>query len=195
LRLSIQGSLELSEWNELIDKVVKLQSIIHPFRVGFLDRESFKRFCDGLPHNLTDYEEICITGYFSETVRKAIETLAKWKKHVRLICPEFPVKSQRDRRNIQALRKLTKNDVEVKFNHRLHARLLVAYNTYTNSKTRGFLILGSFDFNTDCIGLERHDAGIETRHPDLVKSAVDFFNKLWGDSESITIEEFLESEK
>ena len=46
----------------------------------------------------------------------------------------------------------------------------------------GTLIIGSFDFNTECIGAERYDAGIKTSHPDLIKSAVNFFEGIWGES-------------
>jgi hypothetical protein len=48
----------------------------------------------------------------------------------------------------------------------------------------GILVIGSFDFNNECIGKERHDAGIMTKNPDLIKSALDLFNKIWEDNES-----------
>lgn len=182
----------MSEWNKLIDRVVRLQSVINPFGVEFVERDAFKRFCDGLPHNLSDYSNICITGYFSETVRNAIETLAKWEKHVKLICPAFQTRTKRDSLNIGALKKLGRSGVGIKFNPRLHARLLVAH---TEDSKYGLLLMGSFDFNTECIGLERYDAGIKTKHPDLVKSAVTFFDKVWQDSESVALEEFLASRK
>jgi hypothetical protein len=51
------------------------------------------------------------------------------------------------------------------------------------------LIIGSFDFNTECIGKERLDAGIKTNHPDLVKSALQFFDGIWNTTESISLNE------
>jgi hypothetical protein len=53
------------------------------------------------------------------------------------------------------------------------------------------LIVGSFDFNTECIGRERYDAGIKTRNPDLLQSTINFFEKVWNDSESRHLEEVI----
>jgi hypothetical protein len=111
-----------------------------------------------------------------------------------MICPEFPLDSKRDRRNLEVLKKLAETGAEIKFNNRLHARLLVAYEPHA-PKLYGLLILGSFDFNTECIGKERYDAGIKTTNPDLLQSAIDFFEQVWNDSESITIAEFLSGKK
>ena len=52
------------------------------------------------------------------------------------------------------------------------------------------LSIGSFDFNTECIGKERFDAGIKTRHPDLVESATRLFEEIWNEPESVSIAEF-----
>jgi phosphatidylserine/phosphatidylglycerophosphate/cardiolipin synthase-like enzyme len=185
----------LAEWENFREKIVRLQSDFSKFGIEFLDRDSFNNFCQRLFFDIKGSKEICITGYFSETIRGQLQDLQKIGSHVRLICPEFPVKSPRDRRNIAALRKLAESGVEIKFNNRMHARLLVAYTTYRNSKTSGQLILGSFDFNTECIGRERYDAGIRTHHSDLVQSAIDLFEKIWNDSESIDIEEFVKRKK
>ena len=74
------------------------------------------------------------------------------QKNVRLICPEFPLQSKRDRRNLQVLKKLTGAGAEMKVNNRLHARFLVGHNPALG----GLLVIGSFDFNTECIGKERY---------------------------------------
>lgn len=66
---------------------------------------------------------------------------------------------------------------------------------FASNPIHGLLILGSFDFNTECIGKERHDAGVKTSHPDLVKSAIDFFNQVWTDSGSKTIDKFVSGKK
>ena len=86
------------------------------------------------------------------------------------------------------LKKLGKSGVGIKFNPRLHARLLVAY---TEDYKYGLLIMGSFDFNTECIGLDRYDVGIKTKHPDLLKSTIDFFEKVWNDSESQPLQDVI----
>jgi len=172
-------------------KIVNLQSDWGKFKVEFLDRIAFKRFADNLFYEVKDFKEIYVTGYFSETVRDSLSKLAKIRNHnVKLISPEFSVRSKRDERNLQALKKLTSIRVAVKFNNRLHARLLVAY-TPAFLEQGGLLIVGSFDFNTECIGLERHDAGIITKHPDLVKSAIELFEQIWNEPESILLEEFI----
>jgi len=113
---------------------------------------------------------------------------------VKLISPEFPVRPGRDEKNLQALKKLSGDGVALKLNNRLHARLFIAYNP-TLLDQGGLLIVGSFDFNTECIGLERYDAGIITKHPDLVKSAITLFNQVWNESESISLEEFISKKR
>jgi len=181
------------EWKKFKDKIIHLQSDLSPFQVDFLDRDSFKRFCDNLRSEGQGYQEIYITGYFSETIRETLQEIAEVKLNlVRLICPEFPIKSQRDRRNLGALKKLAVAGAEIKFNNRLHARFLVAYNP---ANSRGLLVIGSFDFNTECIGRDRYDAGIKTRHPDLVKSAIKLFEQIWNEPESITLEDFMKKWK
>ena len=180
------------EWRKLEKKIVNLQSALFPFQVvDFLDRDSFKRFCDNLPHDVgSPYQNIFITGYFSETIREPLERIIKMKRNVRLICPEFPTKSRRDRRNLEALKKLAKAGAEIKINNRLHARFFVAHKPFI-----GLLVIGSFDFNTECIGKERYDAGIKTTHPDLVKSAIKLFEQIWDEPESIPLEDFMKKGK
>jgi hypothetical protein len=91
-------------------------------------------------------------------------------------------------KNLDVLRKLCKAGVEVKVNNRIHARFLVAHISGYHL-TVGLLIIGSFDFNTECIGKERLDAGIKTKHLDLIKSAIQFFNEIWSTTESIPLDE------
>jgi hypothetical protein len=180
------------EWKKFKDKIIHLQSDLSPFQVDFLDRDSFKRFCDNLRSEVGSCREIYITGYFSETIRETLQEIAKVQSNlVRLICPEFPIKSQRDRRNLGALKKLAVAGAEIKFNNRLHARFLVA----NNPAIGGLLVIGSFDFNTECIGRDRYDAGIKTRHPDLIKSAMNLFEQIWNEPESITLEDFVKKGK
>jgi hypothetical protein len=142
-----EGGFRVAEWEKLREKIVGLQHDIAPLKVDFLDRDSFKSFCDNL-NAIQTFNEICITGYFSETIREPLQKILQIKRHVRMICPEFPLDSKRDRRNLEVLRKLAETGAEIKFNNRLHARLLVAYEPHA-PKLYGLLILGSFDFNTE----------------------------------------------
>lgn len=179
-------------WNKFREKLTHLQGDLVQFKVDFLDINSFKDFVDNLWRTtLQNYPEICMTGYFSETIREKLEYLMNWNTNVRLISPELPSRaSKRDRRNLEVLKKLVNTGVKIKFNHRTHARLLIAYNP--KADYRGLVIIGSFDFNSECIGKERYDSGIKTRHPDLVKSAIKLFEQIWNEPESISLEEYIE---
>ena len=120
------------------------------------------------------------------------------RAHMRLICPYLDSRKTRDKKNLRALGKLAKAGAEIKINDQLHARFLVTYNPVQGDefvKYGGLLLIGSFDFNTECIGRERYDAGIKTRHPDLVKSAVELFEQIWKESESIPLKDFIEKGK
>lgn len=182
---------DMVEWNKLNNKIRSLESDITQFEVEFINRDEFKNICDNLSYNLKNLKNICITGYFSETIRMELEKMATDEFHlVHLISPDFTVGTPRDKKNVEALRKLSQAGVQIKFNSRLHARLLVAYNSISS-----LLILGSFDYNTECIGKERYDAGVKTNHPDLAKSAITFFQQIWNDSETQSLEEFLRDKK
>lgn len=173
-------------------KIVNLQGDLSQFKVDFMNTDNFKEFADRLYDNLQQgaYNEVCITGYFSEIIREPLEQFSQMTGHkVRLICQELDIKKPRDKKNLDVLRRLCKKGVEIKINNRIHARFLVAHISNYPQKTLGLLIIGSFDFNTDCIGKERLDAGLKTNHPDLVNSALQFFDKIWNTSESIPLNE------
>jgi hypothetical protein len=175
------------EYEEFKRRIVDLQGDWSLFKVDFLDKDGFKNFADNLSTNLSIYAEICITGYFSETIREGLEQIAKIQDHrIRLICQELEPNRPRDKKNLDVLKKLCKTGVQIKINNRIHARFLVAHIPKLH---RGILILGSFDFNTECIGKERHDAGVKTTHPDLIKSAIELFEEIWSDTESRPLDE------
>jgi hypothetical protein len=170
-----------NEFIEFKNVLANLHEQLNLFRVDFMDRQDFKNFSHDLPSKLGTWNEIYITGYFSEAVRKDLEKLAEWKK-LKIISIKFNLKNERDRKNLEALKKLSKvkgdgtnNGVEIKVNNMLHARFIVAFNQ-SISLLRGVLILGSFDFNTEGIAGVRFDAGVKTQNPDLVRSAVKLFN-------------------
>jgi hypothetical protein len=179
-----------TEWEKCKNQIVDLQHIFAVFKIDFLDRNSFSEFCN--PHillsELLTYKQIFITGYFSETIRETLESviILGQAKKVRLIS-QFLTDSMRDRKNLEVLRKLAQAGAEIKFNNRLHARFLVASNPPIKS---GLLLIGSFDFNTECIGKERFDAGIKTKHPDLVESATKLFEQIWNEPESVSITDY-----
>lgn len=97
LGLNTSGS-EGEEWEKLRQKITGLQADIAPFRVEFFDRDSFKKFCDNLRANLENLKNICVTGYFSETIRAELESIARNDYyHVRLLSPEFPLYHEKER--------------------------------------------------------------------------------------------------
>jgi hypothetical protein len=179
-------------YEEFRKRIVNLQGDWGLFKTDFINRDNFKDFADHLYDNLVSgtYNEVCITGYFSETIREALERFSRMEGHkVRLICQELDPKNHREKKNLDVLRRLCKAGVEVKVNDRIHARFLVAHNPEFLHETVGLLIIGSFDFNLEGIGKERFDAGIMTKHPDLVKSARQFFDEIWNTTESIPLNE------
>jgi hypothetical protein len=178
-------------YEEFRKKIVNLQADWGLFQIEFINKDSFKDFADHLFDNLSNgcFDEVCVTGYFSETIREQLERFSKMQGHkVRLICQELDPRKPREMKNLGVLRKLCKVGVEVKVNNRIHARFLVAHILGQN-ETFGLLVIGSFDFNTECIGRERLDAGIKTKHPDLVKSALELFDEIWNTTESIPLGE------
>ena len=178
-----------SEWEDFKLRVKNLSLELDKFEVKFLDRYGFKEFCDNLNDSVNGYGEICVTGYFSETIRKEFDKILSYMRttgsgKVRLMCQELDLTQKRDKKNFESLKKIAEAGAEIKVNNRLHARFLVAYTKANLQILGGLLVIGSFDFNQECIGLERYDAGIETRHPDLVKSAIELFEQLWNEEQS-----------
>ena len=110
--------------------------------MDFIDINDFKKFADNLYGNTGLWKEICITGYFSKTIRKQLEEMAQFKK-IKLIARKFETGSKRGKQNLVVLRKLTEAGVKIKVYDRMHARLLVAHNP-RSTQLRGLLIIGSF---------------------------------------------------
>ena len=181
----------MNEYEEFKNKILMLQSDWNRFTIDFINSKDFKEFADDLIDKLRGgaYNEVRITGYFSETVRESLEQFAQMAGHkVQLITQELDLNKPKEKKNLDVLRSLCKKGVEIKVNNRIHARLLVARQTGF-PQTLGLLIIGSFDFNTEGMGKERLDAGIRTKHPDLVNAAIEFFDIIWNASESIPLNE------
>lgn len=178
------------EWEAFRQKIVGLQHDLQLFETTFLDVDGFIDFFTNFERELYDMKEVYITGYFSEVIRKKLERVIKTPpKNVRIICPEFPKRwSRREEKNLMALYELSEAGAKIKVNNRSHARFLVAFYPY-QEKVRGKLIIGTFDFNSDCLSRERFDAGIKTSHPDLIRSAIELFNQIWDERGSKLLSE------
>jgi hypothetical protein len=96
-----------SEFEKVLQEIIGFQSKFNQFRIDFLDRYAFKDFVDRLSNEVDNsMKELCITGYFSETIRRKLVRIARYCK-VKLICPKL-TKSSRDIKNLEALQKLSK---------------------------------------------------------------------------------------
>jgi len=173
-------------YRDLQKSVKTLEAELEPFEVEFMDRDSFKKFADNLLSEIGGYNQIWITGYFSEAIRDSLEMFARSHK-LKLLSQEFDLNNKREKKNLEALRKLCNSGAEVKVNSRLHARFLLAHSP--EFPAIGLLVIGSFDFNTEGMSRERYDAGIKTKNPDLVLSARDLFMKIWAEPESVPLKE------
>jgi hypothetical protein len=171
------------EYGKFRDKIIGLQSDWGEFQVEFLDETSFKSLTDRLLDVVGGYTTIYITGYFSKAIEDQLTRLLAAHK-IRLISPEL-TNDRKDQRNLEVMRKLVGKGAEIKINNRMHARFLVAHTP--DFHKRGIVILGSFDFNTECMGGERYDIGIKTTNPDLVESTIALFEKIWKEPESVNL--------
>jgi hypothetical protein len=128
------------------------------------------------------FDEVCITGYFSDGFAKnIIKNLKGLRAKVRIITQEHNIQRPNDRKNLASLRKIQDAEVEIRVNHRTHFRMFLC-----KSEKQGLLVLGSFDFNKEGMNEERRDAGIYTTHPDLVESAYEYFKIVWNDEHDST---------
>jgi hypothetical protein len=165
------------KWNQLVFAIDHLRQDVLKFKVNFIDETGFKKYIDEhFGASFQSFKDVCLTGYFGEGIANLICEKSKGQRsRIRIIIPLLNLRSVRDQKSLASLRKMQDVDVEIRINHRLHCRMLIL----TNEDYKGLLILGSFDFNKEGMGAERRDAGIQTQHPDLIKSALDYFNELW----------------
>lgn len=165
------------EFSKLINEADELRTKLLKFNIDFCDEADFKKFVNSEAGSLCHaYNELCITGYFSDGFAKIlIPNLEEVNTRVRIITQEHG-ESKRDRQNLNSLRKIQDVGAEIRVNNRTHFRMFLG-----KSKTQGFLVLGSFDFNKEGMNEERRDVGIRTRHPDLVEAAYEYFNNVWDD--------------
>ena len=165
------------KYSKLVSDANKISTNLLGFRVDFFDEAKFKKFANTEMGSLCQtFEEICISGYFSEGfAKKIIPNLKSLNTKVRIITTEHS-KRPNDLKNLASLRKIQDAGAEIRVNIRTHFRMFLC-----RSATQGLLVLGSFDFNKEGMNEERRDVGIRTCHPDLVESVYDYFNSVWND--------------
>jgi len=133
---------------------------------GMIDNVIAPRHGPELEHDLY------IMGYFDQIM---LDKLLPIARYVRIISPSGAL---RNRRNKDALNRMSRAGAQVRTHPMLHARIFCVPD-------RRVLIVGSGDLQTDCIGGTRFDAGIWSNYPELIKSTVDFFNRVWEESDPL----------
>lgn len=176
-------------WENIKRKIEGIGSDLREFDIEFVDEhrfmDDFLDFLRGKERNR--YERymgrlkfIDITGYFSEGIFNILCYYRKYGCGIRLISPQLRPEKGYDRENLTTLRKLQNEGIEIRVSEKLHARLFLGY-TDQEKVGWGVLLLGSFDFNRDSLGGQNRNAGIITSHPDLIRSAKEYFEKIWND--------------
>jgi hypothetical protein len=123
-----------------------------------------------------------IIGYFSEGMGQILSQHLSENKNctIRLISPELNTAQHQDKMNLTALRNMQATGIEIRVNTRVHTRLFIGYGECDpNEIGYQVLLLGTFDLNKEGLSGEKINAGILTRHPDLVKSARELFKRVW----------------
>ena len=180
-------------WNKIPGKLEQIRRELHQFSVSFMADRNFDELVTHLRssydtsvmgYTVIGYKNlegthIDISGYFSEGMVDILSAKIREGCKIRLLSLPLNLNYPQDRRNLTALRKMQDAGIEIRISNRNHSRLLLVYRTEEETITRGALVVGSFDFNKEGFAHERKDAGIITQHPDLVKSAVSFFNEIW----------------
>jgi len=116
--------------------------------------------------------DVYIMGYFDQII---LDKLLPNARYIRIISPTDALKTKR---NKDALRRISKAGAKVRLHPMLHARIFCVPD-------RRVLIIGSGDLQTNCFGGSRFDAGIWSNYPELIKSAIDFFNRVWEESDPL----------
>ena len=171
------------KYNKLKKDATNFATRLQEFNVDFFDQVKFKRFVDTEVVELFScYDEICISGHFSEGFA---ELVCQKLNGVRTNLTLRLLTSSTGIASIEALRRIQDAGAEIRYNRNLYFRMFVG-----KSSVGGILVLGTFDFNRDGMGMNRRDAGIHTSHPDLVQSAYEYFIKVWNEERgSIPLDE------
>ena len=178
----------LDEIRRKLATLERVQQEVHRLRIIMESKESLMpKFVESSPQirtygGLIDNQihprhgplerDLYIMGYFDQTM---LDKLLPIARNVRIISPDKALKS---RRNKDALTRMSKAGAKVRTHPMLHARIFCIPD-------RKFLIVGSGDLQSDCIGGTRFDAGIWSNYPELVKFAIDFFNRVWEESDPL----------
>ena len=114
-------------FNQLSNNLEEIQKNILDFRVQFFDETRFKQFAnEDMCQLFQSFDEVCITGYFSDGFAKNIvKNLKGLRTRVRIITQEHNINRPNDRKNLASLRKIQDAEVEIRVNHRTHFRMFL----------------------------------------------------------------------
>jgi len=191
-------------WNKIFKDISGISSLIERFRVDFIDEQEFLKFFAHLkdpsrPGVLNDAYRIVLphkagsgfnprfiylTGFLGTQIRDLLCAASAYCQ-IKVI--------SRYNRPAAVLREMAEKGIKVGVNKNAHGRLFIAYGD-RNHLEEGLLILG-FDFDKEGLSGERKDAGIITKHPDLMQSAIDFFERIWDDEVQTTPYEMIEKKQ
>lgn len=170
---------KLAALERLADEVSRLRQMIEDkesLRPRFVESSPQIRTYGGMIDRLFERhgpeEEVYIMGYFDQIMLNKLINIARYLK---IISPAGALKTKK---NKDALKRISKAGAQVRTHPMLHSRIFCVPH-------RRFLIIGSGDLQTDCFGGSRFDAGIWSNYPDLIKSAIDFFNRVWEESDPL----------
>ncbi|MDI6847599.1 MAG: phospholipase D family protein [Candidatus Bathyarchaeia archaeon] len=154
----------------ICDAITQIQTAEHQFVCTSPDTRQIKEKVTEAIDASTDQDEILLTGYFDNAlVDKLIRALRRGVQ-VRLIVPLY---RPNERDNINATRRVKKENGLVRQHETNHARLMVFGNSAT--------LVSSADPKTD--GLDQnYEAGIWTTNRTLVQQCKNFFDVLWNKS-------------
>lgn len=142
--------------------------------------EKVKGICDDILVKGSKQVLICITGYFDDELVGRLQKILSVGGAVRIIVPELEIRAAR------TLKRLVEEyEAEVRIHPLLHARI---FYVHRDGRPWG-VIIGSGDITSDCLGGRRFDATIWSNHPDITKSTIDFFNRVWEDERAKKLSE------
>lgn len=180
--------------HEINGELDKIKGLIHNLEVQFVDESIFRGFINSIltpPQHgymyfpgFWSWKNTLISGYFDESIFEPINTIAERvqtleNSNIKLLTHELNLNKSRDKKNFDTLKKLNENKIiECRINVRNHSRFLLQYNEL-KSMHKGYLIIGTFDFNKEGVGGTRRDSGIFTRNSEILKQTKEYFFKCW----------------
>jgi len=200
----VETAMDKLSWNKIFKDINEVSSLVKRFRVDFIDEQEFLKLFAHLkdpsrlgvlndayrivlPHKAGggfNPRFIYLTGFLGTQIRDLLCEASEASCQIKVI-------SRHNRPDI--LRKMAEKGIKVGVNKNAHARLFIAYADRDHLE-EGLLVLG-FDFDLKGLSGERKDAGIITRHPDLIQSAVIFFERIWNDETQTIPYEMIEKKQ